>query len=67
MTTKERRKLRQYADSEPEARVAEMLLTVLRPGLKVKRNGRIDTTWGDKTPLGWYRTIRRITKEEGLP
>ena len=40
-----------------EAKNAFELFAILRPGLKVKQNGRIDTTCGDKTPLGLYRTI----------
>ena len=32
--------------------------------LKVKKNGRVDTTWGDKTPLGLYLTLQRIMGEE---
>ena len=46
--------------SEAEAKRASELFDLLRPGLKVKRNGRVDTAWGDKTPLGLYRTIERI-------
>jgi hypothetical protein len=41
-----------------EAKNAIELFKLLRPGLKVKRNGRIDTTGGDKSPLGLYRTIK---------
>ena len=40
-----------------EAEKAYELFENLRPGLKVKKNGRVDTAWGDKTPLGLYRTI----------
>ncbi len=32
--------------------------------LKVKSNGRVDTTWGDKTPLGLYLTLQRMMGEE---
>lgn len=28
--------------------------------LKIKKNGRVDTTWGDKTPLGLALTVQRI-------
>ena len=28
--------------------------------LRVKRNGRVDTTWGDKSPEGLARTLQRI-------
>lgn len=47
--------------TEKEAQAASNLYKVLRPGLKVKRNGRIDTRDGDKTVLGLYRTIMRWT------
>lgn len=29
-------------------------------GLRVKQNGRVDTEWGDKTPLGLALTLLRI-------
>lgn len=41
-----------------EAKAAFDLFELLRPGLKIKKNGRIDTAHGDKTPLGLYRTIK---------
>lgn len=44
------------ADSE-EAENAYRLFELLKPGLKIKRNGRVNTSAGDKTPLGLYRTI----------
>jgi len=50
------RMMQSGADRE-EAENALKLFELLRPGLKVKRNGRIDTTEGDKTILGLYRTI----------
>ena len=37
----------------------EKLIEVLN--LKVK-NGRVDTEWGDKTPLGLALTVERILK-----
>lgn len=40
-----------------EAVHALNLFELLRPGLKVKANGRIDTAHGDKTILGLYRMI----------
>jgi hypothetical protein len=33
-------------------------------GLKVKRNGRVDTSVGDKTPMGLARTIARFLKPD---
>ena len=32
--------------------------------LKVKKNGRIDTMYGDKTPLGLYLIVKRIIDRE---
>jgi len=46
--------------TQEEAQAALDLFEILRPGLKIKRNGRIDTTHGDKTVLGLYRTIGRV-------
>ena len=37
---------------------------ILLLGLKVKRNGRVDTSWGDKTPAGLYLTIKRFMEQE---
>jgi hypothetical protein len=48
--------------TETEAENALSLFILLQPGLKVKRNGRIETAWGDKTPLGLYRMIIRAVK-----
>lgn len=31
--------------------------------LRVKRNGRVNTTWGDKTPLGLAKSIKRIVND----
>lgn len=32
-------------------------------GLKVKKNGRVDTSWGDKSPEGLARTVERINHD----
>ena len=32
-------------------------------GLKVKENGRVDTSGGDKTPVGLALTLKRIFDE----
>jgi hypothetical protein len=45
--------------SRYEAEDATKLFDLLRPGLKVKRNGRVELVGGDKTPLGLYRTIKK--------
>jgi hypothetical protein len=49
--------------TEDEAERAVKLFELLRPGLRVKRNGRVDTMHGDKYPLGLYRTIRNRIME----
>ncbi len=51
---------------QEQARRGQLLARVLM--LKKKRdNGRWDTTWGDKTDLGLYRTVARIVHGENLP
>lgn len=50
----------QAGASLTEAEKAYTLFQALRIGMKVKKNGRIDTAYGDKTPLGFYRMIVRI-------
>jgi hypothetical protein len=45
-----------------EQRKGEQLIKLL--GLRVKPNGRVDTEWGDKTPLGLYRTVARFMTDE---
>ena len=44
--------------SKREAEEAMELFNLLKPGMKIKRNGRVDTSIGDKTPLGLYRTLK---------
>ena len=44
---------------EQEIKLGKQLVEVLH--LRTKRlNGRIETTWGDKTILGLYRTVYAI-------
>ncbi len=43
--------------SEAEAKQALELFEMLRPGLKVKSNGTVSTSMGNKTFLGLYRSI----------
>lgn len=31
--------------------------------LRVDHEGRVDTEWGDKTPRGLARTVRRVLEE----
>ena len=47
-----------HAASENEARNAIDLFNMLRPCLKVTKLGRVETIYGDKTPLGLYLTLR---------
>jgi hypothetical protein len=47
-----------------EAQKAMKVWKLLLPGLKVKRNGRVNTEGGDKTPLGLYRTILKAMRED---
>ena len=46
--------------TEDEAIHAMRLFQLLRPGLKIKSNGRIETQGGDKTVLGVYRYIGSV-------
>ena len=43
--------------SQKESAAAYKLFKLLEPGLRIKKNGRIATSGGDKTPLGLYRII----------
>mgnify|MGYP001455752466 CR=1 FL=1 len=49
-----------HGATEQEVKAALAMFTLLQPGLKVKRNGRIDTAGGDKTVLGLFRTIKMV-------
>lgn len=44
-----------------QAEIGAKLIETL--GLHTKTNGRVNTTWGDKTPLGLYLTVKRIIEE----
>ena len=46
--------------TEEEARTAVIFLNTVSPGLKWKKKDRIDTEWGEKTPLGYFRTVKRL-------
>ena len=48
-------------DDVAAAQLGKELAVLLN--LKQTKNGRYDTTYGDKTPLGLFRTIERITNE----
>lgn len=43
--------------TKEEAENSLKLWELLKPGIRIKKNGRIDTSIGGKTPLGLYRTI----------
>lgn len=49
-------------DEKEMARRGKQLAEIL--GLKKNRAGRYDTTWGDKTEIGLYRTARRVLEGE---
>jgi len=42
--------------------IGESLINMLN--LKVKKNGRVDTSWGDKTPLGLALSVKRVLDGE---
>ena len=44
--------------------IGNILIELL--GLTVKENGRVDTTWGDKTPAGLTLTVKRIIDENEI-
>ena len=50
-------KIQQTAHEQLGNKLIEVL------NLKVKKNGRVDTQWGDKTPIGLGATVARIVKE----
>jgi hypothetical protein len=58
MKTQTREEMIEEGASEFEARGAIFLMELLKPGLKIKANGRVDTAYGDKTALGLYRAIK---------
>jgi hypothetical protein len=52
----------QLIDTEDDVatKVGKNIIELLN--LKVKKNGRVDTAWGDKTPAGLARTVKRALK-----
>ena len=57
----------QAGATKNEALTAIQLFEVLRPALTVKRsNGRIMTQFGDKTLLGFYRTVKSIVNKQTI-
>ena len=60
MKTQTREEMLARGATEKEIVSALALFELLRPGLKIKKDGRVDTQYGDKTPLGLYRSIISI-------
>lgn len=58
MTTK--KDLMGYGATEEEADRALRLFEILRPGLKIDEYGRVQTSRGEKNPLGIYRIAAEI-------
>jgi len=50
-----------YDDDSEGIKKGEKLIDML--GLKVGKDGRVNTSWGTKTPLGLYRTLKRVIEE----
>lgn len=50
--------------TEESAESATKLFELLRPCLKVKSNGRVDTNIGDKSVIGLYLTLRTFFMED---
>lgn len=48
---------------EMEAARGSMLIEMLDLKPDPENPGRVFTTWGTKTPLGLYRTVKRIIEE----
>jgi len=48
-------------ERERQQKTGEKLIEVLM--LRRKANDRVDTTWGDKTAMGLFLTVKRIIEE----
>lgn len=46
---------------EQKTEIGQRLIELL--SLKVKSNGRVDTSVGDKTPLGLFKTVKRFIED----
>ena len=44
--------------TDRQTAIGEDIIKLLH--LKVKENGRVDTSWGDKTPFGLFLTVQRF-------
>jgi len=51
------------ADTTDDELIGNKLIEVLQ--LKLKQNGRVDTSWGDKNPVGLAQVVKRIIQEKG--
>ena len=49
---------------EEYQKIGETLIEILQ--LKVKKNGRVVTSWGDKTPIGLAKTVETILTKEKI-
>lgn len=54
----------QFGAGRYEALKACEVFRMLRPGLRINRNGMVETTHGMKNPLGLYRTVKDEVKAE---
>jgi hypothetical protein len=52
-------------DETEETQRGELIVQLLnlKPSRRDGEAGRVDTEWGTKTPLGLYRTLKRIIEE----
>ena len=50
--------------TEETAERATILFELLRPGLKIKESGRVDTGLGDKSVLGLYYMLKDFFEED---
>lgn len=53
--------MKKISDEQATLRGEEIALML---GLKINELGRYNTTWGDKTPLGLFKTLSRVMFEQ---
>ena len=64
MKTQTKQEMLEFGATEQEADAAIRLFEVLKPALRIKReNGRIETMHGDKSILGFCRTVKDLTRD----
>lgn len=66
MKIQTREEMIQFGASPEEANKAVRLFEILRAGLRINERGLVETCYGDKTPLGLYRTIRGFLGKEAV-